>query len=167
VTLRRATEADVDDMVEVQLAAWREAFVPILPPSFRVPEAEEFAPRLADSLRGGGVHSTLALDSGAEHVLGWITHGANRDIDAGPDVGEVRAVFVSPGAWGSGVGGALLTHALEGLKEDGYGEATLWSFADNDRANTFYERHGFARDGAEQRRDFSAGALEVRYRRSL
>jgi GNAT superfamily N-acetyltransferase len=152
-------------MVELQLEAWREGFVPILPSDFRVPDADSFGPRLAEALAGAGVHSTLALEQG--RLLGWVTYGVNRDHDAGPRDGEVRSIFVHPDAWRSGVGSALLTWALEGLAAEGYRVATVWSFADNARANRFYERHGFARDGGEQRREFSAGALEVRYRRAV
>ena len=163
--LRPATGADVEAMVDVQLAAWREAFVPILPPDYRVPEPEEFVPRLAEALSGTGVDSTLAHRG--ERLLGWVTHGSNRDLDAAAVTGEVRAIQVHPGSWRSGVGSALLGHALECLRGQGCKAATLWSFGNNSRANAFYERHGFGRDGAEQRREFSAGALEVRYRRQL
>jgi GNAT superfamily N-acetyltransferase len=155
----------VGAMVELQLDSWREGFVPILPSAFRLPDAESFRPRLAEALRGEGVHSTLAFERG--RLLGWVTHGVNRDRDAGPYDGEVRSIFVHPDAWRTGVGSALLEHALEGLAAEGYRAATLWSFAGNERANRFYEHHGFARDGGEQRREFSAGALEVRYRRAL
>ena len=75
--------------------------------------------------------------------------------------------FVHPDAWSSGVGSSLLGHALSELATQGYRAATLWSFDDNERANRFYERHGFERDGGKQRREFSAGALVVRYRRRL
>ena len=152
-------------MVAVQHAAWREAFVPILPPQFRMFDPEVFAPRLAESIGSEGVRSVLASEAG--RPVGWVTYGANRDADADSSTGEVRAIFVHPGAWRHGVGAALLTTALEGLGGMGYDCATLWSFADNDRANAFYERHGFSRDGGEQRREFSAGALEVRLRRAL
>ena len=80
---------------------------------------------------------------------------------------EVRSLFVHPKRWRRGVGTELMEQALEELAALGFDEATLWSFDLNDRANAFYERHGFRRDGAGQRRDFSAGALEVRYRRAL
>jgi ribosomal protein S18 acetylase RimI-like enzyme len=165
VELRPAAEADVQAMVELQLDSWREGFVPILPDEFRLPDPDSFQPRLAEALRGPGVHSTLGFEG--ERLVGWVTYGANRDADAEPGEGELRSIFVHPGAWRSGVGSALLEHALAELARDGYQAATLWSFADNDRANRFYERHGFERDGAEQRREFSAGALEVRYRRAL
>jgi GNAT superfamily N-acetyltransferase len=152
-------------MVELQLESWRVGFVPILPKEFRVPDADSFGPRLAEALRGEGVSSTLAMEG--PELLGWVTFGVNRDRDASAVDGEVRSIFVHPDVWRSGVGSALLEHALKELYGQGYRAATLWSFDDNDRANGFYERHGFTRDGAEQRREFSAGALEVRYRRVL
>jgi GNAT superfamily N-acetyltransferase len=163
--LRPATDADVEAMVELQLAAWREGFVPILPLAFEVPDPEGFAPRLAEALAVEGVHSTLAVEG--DRMVGWITYGVNRDPDTGPRTGEVRSLFVHPDRWRSGVGTTLMNAALAALAEEGYDEATVWSFDDNDRANAFYERHGFERDGAGQRREFSAGALEVRYRRAL
>jgi GNAT superfamily N-acetyltransferase len=152
-------------MVELQLESWRVGFVPILPPAFRLPEPAGFAPRLAEALAVEGVESTLALEG--DLLVGWITYGVNRDPDAGPRTAEIRSLFVHPERWRSGIGTGLMEHALAALAEEGYREATLWSFDRNDRANAFYEGNGFERDGAGQRREFSAGALEVRYRRSL
>jgi ribosomal protein S18 acetylase RimI-like enzyme len=152
-------------MVELQLDSWREGFVPILSPEFELPDKDGFVPRLAEALSAEGVSSTLADVDGA--LAGWITYGANRDPDAGPRTAEIRSLFVHPDHWRSGVGTALMAHALRELAAAGYEEATLWSFDVNDRANGFYERQGFRRDGAGQRREFSAGALEVRYRRNL
>jgi GNAT superfamily N-acetyltransferase len=82
-------------------------------------------------------------------------------------MGEVRTFFVLPSAWRRGVGSALMGAALGTLPELGYQAASVWSFADNDRANAFYESHGFARDGAERREEIWDGILEVRLRRSL
>jgi len=164
--LRAATEADVDAMVDLQLAAWRDGFVPILPSSFALPAAEEFRPRLAESLATPGVRKLLAIGEDGR-LEGWISFGANRDPDAPPGTGEVRGLNVHPDDWRSGVGRALVERALELLTEGGYEEVTLWSFEENERANAFYEELGFRRDGAGQRREFSAGALEVRYRRPL
>ena len=161
-----ATEADVDAMVELQLDAWQSGFVPILPADFRIPSAEEFRPRLAESLATPGVRKLLAYgDDG--HLAGWISFGANRDPDAPPGTGEIRGLNVHPDDWRTGVGRALVERSFEMLGEEGYDEVTLWSFDDNDRANAFYESFGFRRDGAGQRREFSAGALEVRYRLPL
>ena len=69
--------------------------------------------------------------------------------------------------WRRGVGRALMAAALADLAARGYSEATVWSFAANDRANSFYEHHGFTRDGSERREAHWTNILEVRYRRAL
>jgi GNAT superfamily N-acetyltransferase len=100
-------------------------------------------------------------------LLGHTAFGTSRDGDVEPGVGEVRSFFVSPKAWRRGVGRALMAGALAELPELGFGQATLWSFDANARANVFYEAHGFARDGTERREQVWADILEVRYRRAL
>jgi GNAT superfamily N-acetyltransferase len=110
---------------------------------------------------------TLLLAEDAEELVGLTACGKSRDADAGPTVGEVRTFFVAPGQWRRGVGRALMEAALKELRERGYAEATVWSFAANDRANAFYEAHGFTRDGAERTQETWAHITEVRYRRAL
>jgi ribosomal protein S18 acetylase RimI-like enzyme len=111
-------------------------------------------------------HAFLMAEHGGE-LLGYISCGASRDDAAPPDVGEVRSLSVSPAAWRRGVGRTLMSAGLDELRRRGFAEATVWSFADNDRANAFYEASGFTRDGAEKRQEHWAHVLEVRYRRSL
>jgi ribosomal protein S18 acetylase RimI-like enzyme len=74
---------------------------------------------------------------------------------------------VAAGQWRRGIGHALMGAALDDLRERGYREATVWSFDANERANAFYEAHGFARDGAARREPVWADVVEVRYRRAL
>ena len=100
-------------------------------------------------------------------MLGFTMPGAARDPDATGKVGEVRTMFAVPASWGRGVGSALMAAALDDLRERGHSEATLWSFVDNERANRFYERHGFRRDGSERTEEAWAHIPEVRYRRAL
>jgi GNAT superfamily N-acetyltransferase len=109
---------------------------------------------------------TLVADRDGE-LVGQTTFGTSRDRDAPATAGEVRSLFVRPATWRGGVGSALLLRAFEGLLAMGFTEATLWSFATNERANAFYQRHGFRRDGSKQREEVWAGLLEVRYRRAL
>ncbi len=109
---------------------------------------------------------TLVTDAGGR-LLGYTTFGSSRDPDADASVGEVRSFFVRPSAWGTGVGRALMAAALQGLSELGFAHATLWSFTANDRANGFYEVHGFGRDGGERTEDAWGHIPEVRYRRAV
>jgi GNAT superfamily N-acetyltransferase len=107
----------------------------------------------------------MAEDDG--ELLGFATCGESRDEDAEASVGEVRSLFVAAGQWRRGVGRALIAAALDSLRARGCTEATVWSFAENGRANAFYENAGFKRDGAERTEEAWAQLLEVRYRRSL
>ena len=100
-------------------------------------------------------------------LLGYVACGASRDADADGQIGEVLTLFVAPSSWRRGAGRALLRAAIHDLRGRGYGAATVWSFADNVRANSFYESQGFERDGAERREPAWAEILERRYRRAL
>ena len=82
-------------------------------------------------------------------------------------MGEVRSFFVAAGRWRRGVGRDLMAAALAALVEQGYEAATVWSFDANERANAFYEAHGFERDGATRTEEVWAHIPEVRYRRPL
>jgi GNAT superfamily N-acetyltransferase len=100
-------------------------------------------------------------------VRGYAGCGSSRDEDTGPEVGEVRSLFVSSASWRGGVGRALMAAALDDLRERGHSEAIVWSFSANDRANAFYEANGFTRDGGQRTEERFAGIPSVRYRRSL
>ena len=114
-----------------------------------------------------GVRILVAEEPGAQGLLGYSAYGTSRDPDAGGATGEVRTFFVASASWRRGVGTAMMNRALRDLREMGFADATVWSFADNARANSFYEHNGFERDGGERREDAWAGILEVRYRRPL
>ena len=138
-------------------------FLPLLPDGHVLPELD--LERLEATVLDPSVHLLLAEEGGT--LLGYTAFGSSRDGDAPEDVGEVRTFFVHPTAWRRGVGTRLMARALEELAGLGFRRATVWSFADNARANAFYESHDFARDGSERREDVWAGILEVRYERSL
>jgi ribosomal protein S18 acetylase RimI-like enzyme len=78
--------------------------------------------------------------------------------DAG-DGAEIVAIHTLPESWGTGLGAAMLTEALDRI---GNRDVFLWAFKENKRARRFYEKHGFRWDGAERVSEFD-GALEVRY----
>jgi GNAT superfamily N-acetyltransferase len=107
----------------------------------------------------------VADDEGA--LAGFTACGVSRDPDGGPEVGELWSFFVAAGRWRQGVGRDLMEAALDDLRRRGYAEATVWSFDANERANSFYEAHGFARDGSTRTEEVWAHLLEVRYRRAL
>jgi len=162
--LRLATPRDALKIADLQIAAWRAAFLPLLPDGFQIPPREQFLIMGQRTLAEPEVERTVAT---ADRVVGFLSHGPSRDEGAPARVGEVRALFVHPEAWRHGVGAALVANALERLRGEGFREATLWSFRDNQRANAFYERQGFEPDGASQAREAFAGTVEIRLRQAL
>jgi GNAT superfamily N-acetyltransferase len=82
-------------------------------------------------------------------------------------VGELYALYVTPAWWSAGAGRALMERVLTALGAESYRRAVLWVLADNARARRFYERAGFAPDGAANTLAGLGGVLEVRYSRDL
>jgi GNAT superfamily N-acetyltransferase len=141
----------------------RAGFTDLLPADFEFPEPD--AGRWV-ALLGDPAVSMLLVEEDGE-LLGMSVCGESRDEDVGASVGEVRTFFVAPAHWRRGVGRVLMAGVLDALRERGYTEATVWSFAANERANAFYERIGFTRDGAEEPTPGWADIPGIRYRRSL
>ena len=112
----------------------------------------------------GAPETWIAVD-GAD-VVGFVTVGPGRDKDL-PGLGEVRAVYVAPDRWRSGAGSALLAKAETLLGDAGFNDAYLWVLEDNTRARRFYERAGWAPDGARKVVEIGGRPLaEVRYRKT-
>ena len=83
-------------------------------------------------------------------------------------LGEVWAIYVDPEAQRRGVGRALMAAATRGLADHGFREAVLWVFEANAPARAFYERLGWAPDGAAKPLAIGGAApIELRYRRRL
>ena len=74
---------------------------------------------------------------------------AARDEHA-PGSGELWGIYAHPDAWSTGVGHALITAVEQALRSDGHETAYLWVLEGNERAARFYERHGWASDGARK-----------------
>ena len=97
--------------------------------------------------REGKVHFLVGETSG---MLAW---------QETEDAAELIAIHSLPESWGTGLGEAMLTKALDQI---GNRPVFLWAFRDNRRARRFYEKYGFHWDGSQRISQFD-GALEVRY----
>jgi GNAT superfamily N-acetyltransferase len=138
-------------------------FSGLLPEGFELPA--NAAERIAEGIADRRLHLVLGVLEGEPR--GYAGFGPSRDPEAPAEVGELRRLFVHPSAWRRGLGRALVADVMECLGADGFSEVTVWSFADNERANAFYEDRGFARDGAARRQAEWADLPQVRYRRAL
>jgi GNAT superfamily N-acetyltransferase len=100
-----------------------------------------------------------------ERIVAFANVGRSREPDA---EGELYAIYALPEAWGGGSAPALMTAALDALREAGHADAVLWVLEENPRARRFYEREGWTLDGARKEEQFlGVDVAEVRYRITL
>jgi RimJ/RimL family protein N-acetyltransferase len=150
----------------MHIRAWQVAYRGIVPDAHL--DGLDVATRAArydfDATAPGAPETWIAVD-GAD-VVGFVTVSPGRDEDL-PGLGEVRAVYVAPDRWRSGVGSSLLAKAEALLGDAGLNDAYLWVFEDNARARRFYQHAGWAPDGARKVVEIGGRPLaEVRYRKT-
>lgn len=155
VTVRPAQPADAEDVVRVQVRGWQTAYAGIMPGGVLAALDQQRSQRITrtrERLTGTGPFSTIVATE-QHRVVGFAVYGPYREEQA-PDssldhtVGEVLAIYVDPECQGRGAGRALLDAAVAELRLRGAGEVRLWVLEDNAPARRFYQRYGFAPDGA-------------------
>ena len=126
---------------------------------------------LADG--GERVHTLVAERDGAIEAFCTLEL-PSREEDESDAVAGIPAIYAHPDAFGRGAGPALLDGAVDAARERRFAEAMLWMLEGNSRAEAFYERRGWRRDGGERAAQypgitFEPGAepVEIRYRRAL
>lgn len=161
--VRRARLEDAAAIAEVHARTWREAYEHVfgaarlaaLTPASRLP--------LWRQALAGDRDTFIGVQEG--RVVAFVSVGPSRDEDAEGELGEI---YVLPEMWGTGAGSSLLEAGVEAMRARGYGDAVLWVLDDNPRARRFYEREGWALEGAVKEDDFLGVTVrEVRYRRQL
>ena len=165
--VRRARVGDAAGIAAVHVASWQQAYRGLMPPelldSLSVPARTERWTRNLQGAQDGAWTLVAELDG---EVIGFASIGPSRDEDAG-GAGELWALYLHPRTWGEGHGHVLHSHAVRALAETGAADATLWVLATNERARRFYERHGWAADGAQKVARLDGVVLaETRYRRT-
>ena len=118
------------------------------------------------------VASAASVGSGASGGPGGSggsgsTPGALTPAGLAGETGELYTLYVVPAHWSTGAGRALTDAALDGLREAGYRRVVLWTMTENARARRFYDKAGFAPDGATNVLDGLGDVEELRYVRDL
>ena len=140
-TIRPATVEDAWPIAEVNVRSWQSAYRGLLPELYlRDLSVESRAARwqrvLADPANQGDILVLVEDDS----VVGFTAVDRIR--------GELRAIYLAPERWGTGLGRRLHDTAVAALRESGHREATLWVLDTNERAQRFYAAAGWVPDGA-------------------
>ncbi len=83
-----------------------------------------------------------------EQVLALLSVGETTDSDK-PDAFEIWRLYIEPAAQNKGIGTEMLTFAEQYAKEHGYGEIIIWTFKQNQRALSLYQKLGYSPDKEE------------------
>jgi GNAT superfamily N-acetyltransferase len=177
VSIRWATVADARAIAEVHIASWRAAYRGLLPDATLDELTIEGRQRdWQEWLAAGGERRyTLVAERDGKVEAFCTLEMPSRDEHEPDDVAEIPALYAHPDTFGWGAGPALMDAAIEAMRERGYRESILWMLAGNRRAEAFYERRGWTRDGGARPAEYpgvtyASGTkrpLEVRFRRSL
>lgn len=170
--IRLAETHDAEAIGRIQIAAWRQAYAHFLPADFLA--ALDGAARAAQwrTRIGQAAHAEaptfVALDE-TDAVRGFAHTGLVRDDDLSSEGrAEVYTVYVDPAVWRHGIGRALMAAVDAFWASTDVRELTLWAFEENREGRAFYERLGWAPDGATQVDDFGGvHPVELRYSRML
>jgi ribosomal protein S18 acetylase RimI-like enzyme len=134
VTVRRA---EVDDAAVVSRLLW--AFNTEF--ESPTPSAEDFAARFRKLLARDDVLVLLAEEEAAAVGFAFLTLRPTPYFD-GP-VAQLEELYVRPELRDEGIGTALLTRAVELVREQGTGEMHINVDEVDTDTRRFYERHGF------------------------
>ncbi len=141
VTIRKATEQDIDAIISLCKESLDEAYGAFIPLDKLQPWLEgEIIDRLVTDEWPA---MTVADMSGV--IAGVVTVTGN----------EVGLLWVGPTHRKSGIGGALMEHAEHAIAAEGYKEVCLNCFSDNGRAMDFYRTRGYDTVRREMNEDAS------------
>lgn len=174
-TLRPATFADLDGIVAVFLACWRNNYARVMPTRLvnsmtteRAKALWERALRESAPTDGGPIVVVAAETSedgpAAEDVQPTVRGVARWSLQE--DQGIIHSLYVDPALQGGGVGALLLQAAEDGIAAAGAATATLWVFGDNAPSLAFYRRRGWTPDGVV-RSTTEFGEPEVRLAKAV
>jgi GNAT superfamily N-acetyltransferase len=181
VVIRAGSAADAAQVAAVQREGWFAAYRGIIATEIidRVTAPDDGA-RVRQSFRNRPWQRMLvATDPDASEIAGYASYGPETDVLNAPwphpltadgesgRVAELYALYVRPAWWSTGTGRALMERVLARTARADFRAIMLWVLKDNERARRFYERAGFAPDGATNVLTGLGGILEVRYRRPL
>ncbi|KAA9089537.1 GNAT family N-acetyltransferase [Microbacterium radiodurans] len=160
IVVRPVRDVDAEALGRVHATCWHETYDHLISSA----ALQSVSPRRLAELwthwaaQGPDFRMHAALVRG--EIVGFVGSGPARDRDA-PRLRELYFIYLLDAWHGTGIGQRLFDAAVE--KDE---ELYLWVAEDNPRAHRFYERNGFALDGATHTEPFLGETLtEVRFTR--
>ena len=168
--IRQATVADAAGIARVRVRGWQAGYRGIVPQDvLDAMSVEANVARVqAWDWSTDTARSWICLRDG--EAVGWTSAlFPGRGSELPGSTGEIAACYALPEVWGQGVGYRMMDVATEWLQERGARVLVLWVLEQNLRAQRFYLRQGFEREGLRKEETMLAGSglSSVRMRRQL
>ena len=178
IEIRPASAADEPAVTQIRQETWLTAYAqsidPVIVERVTAPRGRGGAaiadPRVIVGYASYGpersVASVASVGSGGS-VGSGAKPGALTAAGLAGETGELYTLYVAQAHWSTGVGRGLTDAALDGLRAAGYRRVVLWTLTENARARRFYDKAGFAPDGATNLLAGLGQVEELRYARDL
>jgi ribosomal protein S18 acetylase RimI-like enzyme len=139
VSIRYAKPEDAPGLSRVFDAAWREAYLGVIP---GVTLDKMFARRGERWWRSTVTRGRplVVLDIG-QGIAGYASYGRCRDRSLSAE-GEVDELYLAPEYQGIGLGKRLFKAVLNDLRHNEMSRVVVWALAENERACAFYQSQG-------------------------
>jgi ribosomal protein S18 acetylase RimI-like enzyme len=192
IEIRPASAADEPAITQILQETWLTAYAQIIDPVIiervTAPRGRASAAPPSDRTSLVAEAPPAAAIADARVIVGYASYGPERSVASAASVGsggsgakpgsltpaglagetgELYTLYVAPAHWSTGAGRALTDAALDGLRAAGYRCVVLWTLAENARARRFYDKAGFAPDGATNILAGRGHVEELRYVRDL
>lgn len=144
VTVRPARLADAARIGAVHVAAWRETYAGLMPPSrLATLDVDERSAMWRRQLASGTARGIVVAEERGL-IVGFASCARQRApaLAAAGYAGEVPAIYLLRANQGRGTGRLLLQAMARRLIAEGYRGMALWVLATNAPARAFYERLG-------------------------
>ncbi|WP_344974965.1 GNAT family N-acetyltransferase [Salinactinospora qingdaonensis] len=172
--VRSAREEDVDTIVGIQVAAWRDTYGSVLPEEVLAEltgeeAGQQFRHQWSEAIRRPPTSRHRVLVATDERlVVGFAAIGPAGDDDLWPATdAEIYALHVHPEHVRRGHGARLLNATVDHLVDDGFHTVSTWTVAAPNALRSFVESSGWQPDGARREIDMGATVSMIRLRAAI
>jgi ribosomal protein S18 acetylase RimI-like enzyme len=139
IAIEKARPEDPPQIAAAHVAAWRETYVGLVPQ----PVLDGLDPAARERMWRRHLEQgrPLAVAREADGIVGFAAGGSCQECLPG-FAAELYAIYLLRRAQRRGVGTRLFEAVRTSLAAAGFGDLTLWVFADNRLARSFYEKRG-------------------------
>jgi GNAT superfamily N-acetyltransferase len=156
VSVRVAWADDAAAIASLQVRAWQEAYVDVLPAGVlaALPREQFETTWRASVTRPKEARQRVLVALERATVRGFVATVPSTDADADPATdGEIAEFVVDPAQRHAGHGSRLLHAAVDTMRSDGFIRGTVWLNVGNDELRGFLTAQGWAPDGAHRELD--------------